>query len=136
MKDLKEIIETLSKHPCLEHPEMCQPQLFKCIFHPELCFFNICKICPVCCFDRPVIEETERFRDAILRNPEILERVGKLLEKEFIEATKEIGNENVVIFVPIVVKRPQTVSELETHVKSGAAILDGKIREGVKKVIL
>ncbi|RMD45871.1 MAG: hypothetical protein D6831_02800 [Aquificota bacterium] len=72
----------------------------------------------------------------ILRNPEILDKVGKLLEKELIEATKEIEKGNVVIFVPIVVKKPQTVSELEPHVKSGVVILDKKLREGVKKVVL
>ncbi len=133
---------------CLNYPKLCNVLSILdvlreidnlCLRHPELCeggFIpaNICKICPVCCYSRVNVDLSEKVRDGLLSRVEDLVKIGSLLE-EITKPQNVLKEDEVVVFVPVVIKRPKTVSELESAAKSGI-IADKKLASEIKRVVL
>jgi len=133
---------------CLKHPEFCELlrkieilDAFRdpCLRHPEICFnppvVDICKICPVCCYGNPRLEILDKIRDVLFKDFETYTKLSSIME-EIIKPDGILEEDEVVVFVPVAIKRPKTISQLELIVKSGGVVADKKLSKKVEKVLL
>jgi hypothetical protein len=137
---------------CLKNPEVCEMlrkieilNAFRdiCLRHPEICFnppvidipVDICKICPVCCYGNPRLGVLDKIRDVLFKDFETYTKLSSIME-EIINPGGVLEEDEVVVFVPVVIKRPKTISQLELIVKSGGVVADKELSKKVEKVLL
>ncbi|WP_456383245.1 hypothetical protein [Persephonella sp.] len=92
---------------------------------------NICKLCPVCCLSEGGVLEkrTAELRENILRNRDVLEKVVELLD-----GLIKAGPDEMVVLVPIVVKRPMFEQDV-LDIARGGIVLDKKALKVLDKYI-
>ena len=93
---------------------------------------HICKICPVCCVSNINIleEKTEKIRNQLLKNSELLKEVMSVFEKHI----KTDSNE-ILLLIPIVLNKPFFKTDILELARSGFVVDEKSIKTIIENLL-